>query len=427
MRRLTLVLVLLAFAAVPATADAAKRGRCLMRSDGPTCFIWSGKVTFVADGDTVYVDIDGDGTRHAYPVRVTGINAMEQTTYTTRASQRRGECHALEATARLDQLLKASKYRVRLLAIDPASTSDRRLRRSLAVRSHGRWRDVGRTLVAEGNALWLANGREWAWNRDYRVLQDRAQRAGRNLWDPMYCGLGPDDGRQIPMLVNWHGDGSDWLDTNGEWVRIKNPDPAAPLPLGGWWLRDSGPRRLKFPSWASVPPGGEITVYVGVGDDNESELYWDQKKPRLDDVSHDQRAMGDGAFLFDPQGDLRSATVYPCRVNCSDPASGALQLDATYRGQESVRITNSGAVPIDLEPYKLVSPPYGYSFAQSSVVQPGETMRVRIYEPEEDDDSALTRYWTPGHAILDDRGDILELRRHDDVLVACTAWGSRSC
>src|SRR5436189_3138191 len=181
MRRLTLVLVLLAFAAVPATADAAKRGRCLMRSDGPTCFIWSGKVTFVADGDTVYVDIDGDGTRHAYPVRVTGINAMEQTTYTTRASQRRGECHALEATARLDQLLKASKYRVRLLAIDPASTSGRRLRRSLAVRSHGRWRDVGRTLVAEGNALWLANGREWAWNRDYRVLQDRAQRAGRNL------------------------------------------------------------------------------------------------------------------------------------------------------------------------------------------------------------------------------------------------------
>ena len=53
-------------------------------------------------------------------------------------------------------------------------------------------------------------------------------------------------------------------------------------------------------------------------------------------------------------------------------------------------------------------------------------MRVRIYESE-DDDSALIRYWTPGKHILDNGGDIVQLRRYDDVLAGCFAWGRRSC
>src|SRR5215216_5729395 len=129
MRRLTLLLLTLAIAAIadPATAQAASRGQCLLRASGPQCYQWTGKVTFVADGDTVYVDVDGDGSRTRFPVRITGMNAMEQTTYTSRASRRRGECHAVEATARLDQLLQAAKFKVRLLAQDPASRSGRRL------------------------------------------------------------------------------------------------------------------------------------------------------------------------------------------------------------------------------------------------------------------------------------------------------------
>ena len=31
--------------------------------DGPLCTFWTGKVTFVADGDTIDVDIAGDGRR----------------------------------------------------------------------------------------------------------------------------------------------------------------------------------------------------------------------------------------------------------------------------------------------------------------------------------------------------------------------------
>src|SRR5215216_7160179 len=312
MRRLIPLLVstLLVAAAAPAAADAAKRGQCLLRKSGPQCYLWTGKVTFLADGDTVYVDIDGDGSGTRFPVRITGMNAMEQTTYTSRAARRRGECHAVEATARLDQLLKAARYKVRLLAQDPASRSGRRLRRSVAVRIMGRWRDVARTLITEGHAIWLPNHREFAWNRDYSILQSRAQRAARNLWDPAYCGVGPNEGQPIRLLVNWDADGDDNLDPNGEWVRITNLDPVNPLPLGGWWLRDSALRRLVLPAGAVIAPGGFVTIYDGVGDDNEREFYWGLNGPAFENVTHDETAMGDGAYLFDPEGDLRASQTY---------------------------------------------------------------------------------------------------------------------
>ena len=428
MRRpiLLFLTTLLAATAAPAAADAATRGQCLLRKSGPQCYVWTGKVTFIADGDTVYVDVNGDGSRTRFPVRITGMNAMEQTTYTSRASARRGECHAVEATARLEQLLRASKYKVRLLAQDPASRSQRRLRRSLAVKIRGRWVDVARTMLGEGHAIWLPNRRENAWNRDYSILQLRAQRAQLNLWDPDYCGAGPDEGRPIRLLVNWDADGDDGLDPNGEWVRITNLDPVNPLPLGGWWLRDSALRRLVLPSWAEVPPGGHITIYDGVGDDNESEFYWGLRQAAFENVTRDETAMGDGAYLFDPQGDLRVSQIYPCREGCADPNAGALQIEPKARGKETVRITNTGAAAIDLEPYRLVSKPYGYAFAPGSVVQPGETMTVRLYETD-DEDSALIRHWGTNGPILNNGGDVVQLRRFDDVLVACTAWGSRSC
>ena len=428
MRRLTISLLacLVASILIPAAADAAARGQCLLRKSGPRCYVWTGKVTFVADGDTVYVDVDGDGSRKRFPVRITGINAMEQTTYTSRASARRGECHALEATARLDQLLKASRYKVRLYAQDPASRSFRRMRRAVAVRVRGRWIDVGRTLITEGHALWLPNGRENAWNSDYSILQGRAQRAQRNLWDPDYCGTGPNEGQAMRLLVNWDADGADDLDPNGEWVRITNPDPVNALSLGGWWLRDTGLRRLTFPSWAHVPPGSNITVYVGVGDDTENEFYWGLRHALFGNVTRDERTVGDGAYLFDPQGDLRASQTYPCREGCSDPNRGNIAIGAKYRGRETIELTNTGPVPIDLEPYRLISEPYSYAFAPNSIVQPGETMRVRLFEGD-DEDRPLTRYWATNGPILNNGGDVIRLRRFDDVQITCTAWGSRSC
>ena len=428
MRRLITLLtsLLLIAVAVPAAAEAASRGQCLLRNSGPQCYLWNAKVTSISDGDTVRVDIDGDGSRATYLVRITGVQAMEQTTYTSRAASRRGYCHAVEATARLEQLLRASKYKVRLLAQDPSSRSQGRLRRAVAVRVNGRWKDVGRILVNEGHSLWLPNHQEYAWNRDYSILQDRAQRAQVNLWDADYCGIGPAEGAQIRLLINWDADGDDGLDPNGEWVRITNLDPVNPLPLGGWWLRDTALRRYVFPSWAEVPPASHITLYAGRGSVNDTDFYWGLRSAAFENVTTDETQMGDGAYLFDPQGDLRASETYPCRENCSDPNAGSLAISAKPKGRESVQITNTGPAPIDLEPYRLVSKPYSYMFAPNSIVQPGETMRVRLYESDEED-RPLTRSWPTNGPILNNGGDVVQLRRSDDVLVACTAWGSRSC
>ena len=42
--------------------------------------------------------------------------------------------------------------------------------------------------------------------------------------------------------------------------------------------------------------------------------------------------VGDGAYLFDPQGDLRAWMTYPCRLGCTDPYTGALELTADATG-----------------------------------------------------------------------------------------------
>ena len=125
-------------------------------------------------------------------------------------------------------------------------------------------------------------------------------------------------------MVNWDADGNDDLDPNGEWVRIKNLDPVNPLPLGGWWLRDSALRRFTLPGLGDGRrPAARSRSTTASATDNENEFYWGLKQPAFENVTRDEKAMGDGAYLFDPQGDLRLSTIYPCRETCADPNAGA--------------------------------------------------------------------------------------------------------
>jgi endonuclease YncB( thermonuclease family) len=298
-----------AFGAAAGRAEA-RTGSCLVGESGPSCHIWTGRVTFVDDGDTIDVDVAGDGTTRPARVRITGIQAMEQTVYSSDPHRRRGECHALAATARLERMIRKGHRRVRLAAQDPASTTGGRLRRSIAVRMHGRWRDVGRVLVAGGDAIWLPNSTEYAWNRAYSVLAERAAAAGIGLWNPAGCGSGPSQSSPLQMTLNWDADGDDNLNVNGEWVRIRNLDPRTDVPLGGWWLRDSALRRYRFPAWARIPAGGTVTFHVGRGTSSGTTFYWGLWAPAFENARGDARGMGDGAYLFDPQGDLRAWSMY---------------------------------------------------------------------------------------------------------------------
>jgi micrococcal nuclease len=290
---------------VPATAATTT---CRLDGTGPLCHVWNGKVHSVGDGDTLRVDIAGDGTSVPVRVRLNGINAMELTRYSHTPSMRRGACHAVGAANRLDAMVRAGGKRVKVLAQDPRSRSGKRLRRAIRVRAGGRWIDPAQVLLREGWALWHPGRKEWAFNRPHQEGALQAASEGLRLWNPSACGARIASAVTPRLLLNWH---THWDGTpNGEWVRISNPSERV-LHLGGWHLRDSSTTTFRFPSGAQVAPGAALTVYVGRGTPTATRLYWGLGKTIFQNPSMDHRWSGDGAYLLDPQGNLRAWMMYP--------------------------------------------------------------------------------------------------------------------
>lgn len=444
MSRSVLAILATVLAALPAlvtapTATAAQRGPCLDSGTGPKCFFWTGKVTFVADGDTIDVDIRGDGTRAPRTVRFTGINAMELTRYSKYPSRRRGACHGLEATAVVERYVKRSRGLVRLAAQDPRSTTGKRLRRSVAVRVGGRWKDLGRILMEGGHALWLPNPVENAHNLEYHTLAERAAAAGRNLYNPTLCGAGPSPEAQLELSVHWDADGTDGRDLNGEWVDIRNTG-ATDVSLAGWWVRDSwliynraGVPGYQFPADAVVPAHGSLRLYVGCGTNSPQRQFWCQTSAVFENADS-KRHSGDGGYLFDPDGDLRASSIYPCVFRCEDPLLGAVELSVQPKGSESITITNVSASTVDLSGYlvklhlrgaadKFI---FGHPLEQGTQLAPGEPLTIWMNRVP-DGAAGIARSLGRGIRVLADGGNTVSLRSPTDVQIACAAWGYARC
>ena len=105
LRRFSLLgaLAFASWALAPSTPAEARRGPCLVGIPSGKCHVWIGRVRKVSDGDTIDVDLRGDRTRAAQRIRLSGVQAMEQSVYAKR--HRRGDCHATEATERLEALV----------------------------------------------------------------------------------------------------------------------------------------------------------------------------------------------------------------------------------------------------------------------------------------------------------------------------------
>jgi hypothetical protein len=281
-------------------------------------------------------------------------------------------------------------------------------------------------MIAEGHAVWLPNPVEHHDNGTLNVLAERAARAGIGIWDPDACGAGPHEHAGLGLTVNWDADGNDFENVNGEWVRIHNPS-GQNVSLAGWWLRDSALRRYRFPSWAVVPARGTIKLHAGRGTDTPRALHWGLGAPVFENATFDDRAMGDGAYLFDPQGDLRAWMTYPCRSTCVSTAESAVSLSAQPRGdEESVTIRNGGAEPLALGDLRLESWPYGYEFAPGDVLDSGESLRVLV-EGSPEDDTPRVRHWGMDRPILDNAGDVVRLASYRGEVLACHAWGRAGC
>jgi len=289
-------------AMAPAALARVHRARCLPADPhSPSCLVWTGKVTFVDDGDTVDVKIDGAGKRR---VRVTGINTNELTRYSHKAGKRRGACHAVAATNQLERMIKKSHWRVRLLAQHASSHAGHgRIRRSLQVRIGGRWRDPGAEQLRTGLALWLPNGQERAWNQSYSDIAKRAAARHVGMYNGSSCGRGPAADAQLRVHVNWDAAGDDHSNVNGEWIEVHNLGPR-PVRVGRWHVKDSDLKYYALPRWATVPAHGSIYVHVGRGLSHGTSFYWGFGHALFDNT------IGDGGYLFDPRGNLRAWDIY---------------------------------------------------------------------------------------------------------------------
>jgi hypothetical protein len=165
-------------------------------------------------------------------------------------------------------------------------------------------------MLAEGRALWLPNGVEHAWNREYRQVSLGAARQRLRLFDPQGCGPGPAAAVAPGLNLRWDARGNDAANVNGEWARIANPSSRT-LALGGWSFRDSSARRFTFPRGTSIPAGGSVRVHVGRGSRTDRRFYWGLSGPAFENASSGRRGMGDGGYLFDPRGNLRAWAIYP--------------------------------------------------------------------------------------------------------------------
>ncbi|MBO3741261.1 lamin tail domain-containing protein [Actinoplanes flavus] len=299
----------LSLTGLAAPAEAATTA-CRAVAGSPRCQVWTGTVDWAPDGDTIRVDLAGDGTKNLVSVRILGIQAMEQTKYSPKPERRRGDCHALAATTRLEKILRSGGNKVRLTSLKSSSKSGDRLLRSVAVKVGGRWQDVGQQMIRSGHALWLPFPGEWAWDDAYRVAGVQAAAEHRELYDTDSCGAGPAQNSGLTLTVNPDPDGADEQNLNGEWFQVHNPSTTA-VPIAGWWVRDSGLRRYTFPAGTVVPAGGDVWVHVGKGENTADHKYWGLTKPILSNADPARHSVGDGGYLFDPQGDLRGWMIYP--------------------------------------------------------------------------------------------------------------------
>lgn len=315
--RARLVLVALAAAGLIAPAVVTTAGA----ADASSATQY-GRVTFVDDGDTIDIDLAGDGTHKPARIRYIGIQATELKKYNPDLSKIHGECWSVAATRALYKMV--FHKRVRLTSRLGGSRPGRagmRLRRYVAVYKDGKWRDTGAMMLNTGTVLPEPSHDEWGKNKWYQTLGQRAAAAKVGMWgNSTKCGSGPSQSAALSVSVHYDADGNDTQNLNGEWIEVRNAGSTA-VALAGWWLRDTSNRGYQahgytFPSGARVAAGSKLRLHVGSGTNNATNYYWGWSRPAFVNPTGAPRWMGDGGFLFDPRGDLRAWDMYPCFAAC---------------------------------------------------------------------------------------------------------------
>jgi len=363
------------------------------------------EVVAVRDGDSVTMKVPGRGT---IGVHLIGINAPL------------GSCTADKAKAKMEDLLHPGdivKVKGNLNApVD--SYGEIHLR---VFTTSGK--EAVKPLLKKGLGVAMpdSDATNWA-NTHFRKWEQVGQEAGRNLWKSNKCGNGPNQAADLRLRVMWDADGPDDSTLSGEWVEVIN-DGSIAVNLGGWRLADatdSTDHTYWFPS-TTLNPGQRLRIVGGSGSG-----HWGNTNQLFGQV-------GDGAYLFDPDSDIRAYFEFPCLTGCSDPLMGKVSVLAHYdpAGPDSadvngewIDITNVSNSSIDLYDHFVRNGIYTYLFDGSTVLQKGKTLRLHVGVGT---DKPLERYWGKDHPILNNDADTVELLGLDGTQVAEHTWPCTSC
>ncbi|MEZ5382744.1 MAG: lamin tail domain-containing protein [Microthrixaceae bacterium] len=369
---------------------------------------WTGTVTNVLDGDTFSVNVSGQ----IQYIRLAGINTNE-----TPVSPK---CYADEATTRLKQLIEGKTVTLQVrnanLQVEDG-VGEQRLVRHAKVNGT----NVGEQLVREGYGMpivWVDEG-ELDYAEDYVNAFWEAERAGVGMHNPDLCGAGPRADFPLTMSTNGDADGSDYTNVNGEYVRLRNHGTTA-FDLTGWQFKDTALEFYDFPNGTQIPAGGVLTVHTGQGTNTASDLYFGRTQPIFSGI--------DGAFLLDPDRDMRAFNFWPCAGACNDVAPPDLEITEfdiePWGTDDYFDLTNRGLSSIDLQDWRLESYPHIVTIDESISLAPGATIRVTIGPGTNSSAGLFMNRTAP---IFDPPGDsILAIDPLGNV-AACSAYGNVTC
>lgn len=389
----------------------------------------TGVVVHVGDGDTVLVDLDGDGSNSVVTVRLLGIQAME----VGKGKHPVDQCHADEARDRLTQLALGKHVELASAARSVDYLRNRLQRTMYVINDDGTRTDATAYLLRDGQGFWFPKAKEPAHNLEYRKLAAEAAAERRNLWDPTSCGTGYAPGANLSVWVQWDGDGNDKDDPNAEYVAIHN-NGSAPVDLGGWTVRETSLHWYAIPAGTVLAPGNTLRLYSGNGTDSVNRLYWGRNRSLFTNLIPGRPYIGDGAYLFDPSGNLRFNFIYPCLNTCFNPVGTAVRISGVkwnpagnelHRpNAEWVKLVNTSDTAVHLEGTQMVNGGYHYEFISSDVLPAGATMKLRLGKGS---NSGMVRHWGFPVARLGNAGDKVTLATFDGTVVSCKAWGTARC
>jgi endonuclease YncB( thermonuclease family) len=401
----------------------------------PESFEQFGEVTRVIDGDTISVDIAGDGTSDTWSVRLVGIEAMSIYSRVIEGSY--DACHGQEAKRHLASVLRPGT-RVRLSSIADTRDRRRRLLRTVWMRdAHGDYTvNAVRKMVTAGHALWFPFKQERAHNHEYHVLADRlakvsSTRREGTLWDDDHCGSGPRQGARIGLRAKSNADGVDSQNINDEWVLIRNYEPYD-IRLTGWKVRDSSQTYFTFPADSWLRARSWVKLHIGKGARTDRHFYWGLPGPKLDNAGSNPGADGDGAYLFDPDEDLRAWSTWPCLERCPNRLAGRVKITRVVYNpsgsdtpeKEFVALKNVSDRVVRLEGWGVREMPNTYLFTRGHRIEPGTTLRLRVGRGR---NTATRLHWRLDKTAFANSGGTVEVVNLRNTVAHCKAWGDERC